>query len=73
MTIEELTEILEETLDDRVASISTLTGAPVTSSKDLLNPALLSYEGRLELASGQTLLWALTRDDEGWELSSMEA
>ena len=72
MTTEDLKSIIEETIDETVVTLHTLTGAPLTSSKDALNTAFLSYEGKATLASGQKLLWALNRDEEGWELSTLD-
>ena len=72
MTAQDLTLILEETLGDSIETLCTLKGDPVLESKQVFNLDSFSYEGGLTLTSGQCLLWALNRDDEGWELSTLE-
>lgn len=72
MTLDELREILEETLETPVTTIRSLSGLTVTETKELLNLALFSYEGRASLEDGTEILWALNRDEEGWELTSQE-
>ena len=73
MDIDDMKEILQDTLEISITELTTVDGCPAESSKDIFNPILFSYEGRVKTSDGDTLRWSMTRDEEGWEVTAFPA
>lgn len=72
MTVTEMRDIVARTSELSIKSILTLSGKTAKSTVDLFDSATMSYEGLGRLEDGREIVWGMSPDDDGWELSFSE-
>lgn len=69
MTMTELRNIVARTSELPIQKILTLSGVSASSTIDFFDPALMTYDGLGRLSDGTEIVWGLSPDDDGWELT----